>query len=208
MNFARTIKDFFKAPQINPVAIAVVNAFSDANDAYDKAYSKLLAAPTEPTDFDPYTEAHLDTFTVAMDILTAAFDNLTTAFNGFNPTHELYTSAVGIYKATCVTYKFAADGYREAAHRALMTALQGNLQAVKDTFNLGTLEIKASNPASANHVVAKAEAAAFKAKATEDANKAKRLEQKATVAKTKAEVFLSKAKAAEAKAEEALETNQ
>src|ERR1700722_6986898 len=104
MNFARTIKDFFKVKKVDPVAIAVHDAFSDASDTYDEAYSKLLAAPTEPAEFDPYTEAHLDTFTAAMDVLTAAFDNLTTTLNDFNVTDELYASADGVYKATCVTY--------------------------------------------------------------------------------------------------------
>lgn len=208
MNFIQAVKDFFKTPKVDPVAIAVGEAFSDASDTYDDAYSKLLAAPTEPAEFDPYTEAHLDAFTVAMDTLTATFDSFTTAFNGFNLTDERYALATDLYKATCITYKLAARGYSDAAHRAMMTALHGNLQAVKDRFKVGNLEARACNPASANYVAAKAEAVAFKAKATEDANKAKALEQKATVAKTKAEVFLCKAKAAKAKAEEALETNQ
>ena len=248
MNFIKAIKDFFKAPKVDPVANAALDAFSDASDACDTAshavdtytnranhrYAILIAtydfeksgfndssaeanyaeaiAAADPADLDQYTEAYLDSHTAAMDAYTAAMDALTTtfdkftaAFSVFNPPHELYASAAALYKSMCVIYAFAADGYYKAAHCAMMTALRGNVQAVKDTFDLSILEIKASNPASANYVVAKAEAAAFKTKATEDANKAKRLEQKATVAKTKAEVFLSKAKAAEARAKEALE---
>jgi hypothetical protein len=205
MNFAKAVKDFFKAKKADPVAIATGEAFSDASDTYDDAYSKLLATPTEPAEFAPYTEAHLDAFTAAMDTLTATFDSFTTAFDSFNPTDERYALAADLYKATCTTYKLAANGYSDAAHCAMTTALQGNVQAVKDRFKVGNLEARASNPASPNYVAAKAEAAAFKAKSDEAATKAKVLEQKATVAKTKAEVFLCKAETAEARAKEALE---
>ena len=203
MNFVKALKDFFKVKKVDPVAIAVGEAFSDASDIYDDAYSKLLGAPTEPAEFDPYTEAHLDAFTAAMDTLTTTFDSFTTAFNGFNPTDERYALAANLYKATCTTYKLAANGYSEAASRALLTALEVNTQVCRDAFKLLLLE-DAAKLGRDNLVAAKAEAADFKAKLDEDTTKAKQLEKKATVAKTKAEVFLCKAKAAEDKAEEAL----
>jgi hypothetical protein len=207
MNF-KAVKDFFKAPKVDPVAIAVRDAFSDASDIYDDAYAKLLAAPTDPADFETNTEAHLDAFTAAMDILTVAFDNFTAAFTVLNPADGLYTLAAALYKTTCTTYKLAANGYSDAASRALITALEGNSQAARDEFKLMLLQDRAANPNEADYVAAKTKAVAFKAKAAEDANKAKLLEQKATVAKTKAEALLGKAKAAQAKSEEALETNQ
>jgi hypothetical protein len=204
MNFIQAVKDFFKAPKVDPVAIAVGEAFSDASDTYDAAYSKLLAAPTEPAEFDPYTEAHLNAFTAEMDVVTAAFDSFTAAFDAFKPTDERYALAANLYKATCTTYKFAANGYSEAASRALLTALEGNTQVCRDAFKLLLLE-DAARLGRDNLVAAKAKAAAFKAKLDEDTTKAKALEQKATVAKTKAAVFLSKAVAAEERAKEALE---
>jgi hypothetical protein len=175
-----------------------------AADAYDDA----VAAYTDPADFEPYTEAYLSAHTAAIDTLSAAFDNLTAAFAALNPAHNLYAAASALYEATCDTYTFAASAYSNAAHCAMTTALEGNLQAAKDDFQVMLLEDRASNPAEANPVAAKAKAAAFRAKATENATKAKLLEQKARVAETKAEVFLAKAKSAETEAEEALERHQ
>ncbi len=174
-----------------------------AADAYDDA----VAAYTDRADFDAYTEAYLDAHTAAFDIYTTAFDTLTAAFAALNPADDLYTLAAA-YKSCCNLYTFAATAYSKAAECAMITALEGNIQAAKDDFEVHLLENRAANASADNAVAAKAKAAAFKVKAAEDASKAKQLEQKARSAETKAEVFLSKAKSAEANAEKALETSR
>jgi hypothetical protein len=173
-----------------------------ADDAYDEA----VAAYTDSADFDSYTEAYLDAHTAAIDSLTAALDSLTAAFADFEPTDDLYASATALYKSDCDIYRFAVAAYSNAAFCTMTTAMEGNIQAAKDDFQLMLLENGAANAADA--VTAKAKAAAFKVKAIEGASKAKQLEQKARSAETKAEVFLSKAKSAEANAEKALETSR
>ncbi len=160
-------------------------------------YDEAVAACTDLADFEPYTEAYLDAHTAAIDTLSAAFDNLTVAFAALNHGDDLYASAAAIYKAACDAYTFAISAYSDSAHCAVTTALEGNIQAVKDEIELGLLEIRAANAAAADAVTAKATAAAFKAKAAENATKAKLLEQKAKVAETKAEIFLAKSKSAE-----------
>lgn len=192
--------------------LAILSARSALNKApldglyADDAYDEAVAAYTDPADFYAYTEDYLDAHTAAMEVLTAAFDTLTAAFAAFNPADELYTSAATLYKAYCDSYPFAAAAYSNAAHCAMATALEGNLEAAKDDFQLVLLETRAAN--AADPVTANAKAAAFKVKAIEGASKAKQLEQKARSAETKAEVFLSKAKSAEANAEKALETSR
>ena len=175
-----------------------------AADAYDEA----VAAYPDHADFEPYTEAYLDAHTAAIHTLSATFDNLTAAFGALNPADHLYALAAALYKATCDTYTFAALAYSNAAFCAMTNALEGNLQSVKDEFQVTLLEDRTANPAEANPVAAKAKAASFKAKAAEDATKAKVLEQKARFAETEAEIFLAKANSAEARAEKALETSQ
>ena len=164
----------------------------DAADAYDKE----VVAYTDPADLEPYTEAYLDAHTAAIDTLSAAFDKLTAAFAALNRADNLYAAASALYKAICDTYTFAASAYSKAANCALGTALEANLQAAKDNFQVTLLEDRAANPGEANPVAAKAKAAAFKAKAVENATKATVLERKAKVAESKAEVFVSKAESA------------
>ena len=171
------------------------------------AYDEVVAGCTDPDDFAQYTEEYLDAHTDDNDNLTRAFDALTAAFVAFNPADNLYTSAADLYKALCETYKFSAAAYRNAAFCAMVTALKGNVEAVKDQFRVGLLENTAANAAPADAVIAKAKAAAFKAKAAERAAKAGALERKARAAETKAEVFIAKAITAEAKAESALESS-
>ncbi len=154
-----------------------------------------VSRDTDPADFAQYTEAELDAHTAAIENLTAAFDTLTVAFATFNhPDAEITSTATELYKAYCETYKFAVDAYSNAASCALGTALEGNVQAAKDQFQIMLLEARANNPGATDPVVAKAKAANFRAKADEDATKAKALEQKARVAETKAKEFLAKTK--------------
>jgi hypothetical protein len=157
------------------------------------AYDKAVAAYTDPVDFAPYTEAYLDAHTAAMENLDAAFDTLTDAFAAFSPSADLYNSAVALYKVYCDTYKFAATAYWHAASCAMITALEGNVQEVEDRFRIGLLEAEASHATATNAAPAKVKAVAFKAKAAEEASKAKQLEQNARIAENKAEVFLAKA---------------
>jgi hypothetical protein len=181
---------------------------SDAVSNAAAAYDEVVAAFTDPADFEPYTEAYLDAHTVAIDTLTAAFDTLSAAFAALDPADNFYTSVAAYYKSTCDLYTSAASAYSNAAYCALTTALEGNLQSAKDDFEFSLLEDRAANPATVDAVTAKAKAAAFKAKSAEDAAKSKALEHKGKAGVAKAEAFIAKAKSAEAKAKEALETSE
>ena len=154
-----------------------------------EAYDETVAAYTDPADFAPYTEAELDAHTAAMEKLTAAFATIN------HPDGEITSTAAELYRVQCETYKFAVDAYSNAASCALGTALDGNLQAVKDEFQTMQLDWRAANPDEINPVAAKAKAASFKAQAAEDASKAKALKQKARVAETKAKELLAKVEA-------------
>jgi len=159
-----------------------------------EAYDETVAAYTDPADFATYTETELDAHTAAMENLTAAFDTLTAAFATFNhPDAGITSTAAELYKVYCETYKFAVDAYSNAASCALGTALEGNVQAAKDQFEIMLLEARANNPGATDPVVAKAKAANFRARTEENAAKAKTLEQKARVAETKAKEFLATA---------------
>ena len=46
MNFIDAIKAFFMGPQVDPVAIAVHNAFTAASDAYNAAFQSILEYAT------------------------------------------------------------------------------------------------------------------------------------------------------------------
>jgi hypothetical protein len=177
----------------------------DAKDA--DAYDKTVAAYTDPADFAPYTEAELDSHTAAMENLTASFDTITAAFAALNsatlnPADEFYVSAGACFNIYCETYKIDVDAYKNAALSAQVTAAEGKQQAAIDEARAWLIEAEAADTDEINQVAAKAESAAFKAKAAEAVTKAKVLKQKAEVAETKAEVLLAKAMSAEAIAEE------
>jgi hypothetical protein len=242
MSFIDTLKAFFRAPKVDPAAIAAADAFSAAITACDAAigaidgytnranhryaivaarltllkaplddpyapaaYDEAVAAFTDPADFEPYTEAYLDAHTAAMDTLTAALDTLTAAFAAFNPADDLRASAAALCKVNCDIYTLHADAYSHAAYCAILTAMESQLQALKDEWRAGQLRRRADRAAAEDAVTAQGKAAARKAKAAEDVSKAKQSEQKARIAEAKAEVFLAKAKSAAAKVEEASE---
>jgi hypothetical protein len=94
-------------------------------------------------------------------------------------------------------YSIAAEAFSKAASCGTINALKGNLLAIEDKFRCQKLEWRADDPFTANPAAAKAYAASFKAKATEDASKSKQFEQNARIAETKAQLFIAKAKAAE-----------
>ncbi|MBI3417841.1 MAG: hypothetical protein HY043_21320 [Verrucomicrobia bacterium] len=237
MNVLKSIKAFFTASQPDPVAEATRNLFSAASDAFDAAYTGMetyttranhrhtifvaarsthdadayneeIASYTDPADFEPYTDAYLGAHTAAIDHLAAAFDTLTDAFAAFSPTDHLYKSAAAVYKATTALYVFATDAYSNAAHCAMTTALEGNLQAAQNDFKVMLLETRAAYATAADAAAATAKANAFKANAVKDAAAAKLLKQKATGAEVRAKALCAEARSAAAKAEEALEESQ
>jgi len=234
MNLLKSIKAFLTAPEPDPAATASRNLFSAASDAFDAAYAsgethttranhrynirmaarssqdadaynEEIAGYTDPADFESYTDADLDSHTAAIECITTAFDRLTAAFAAFDRIDHLYKSAAAVYKATTALYVFATDAYSRAAHCAMTTALEGNLQAAKDDFEVMLLETRAANAAPTAVAVAAAKAAAYKANATKNAAAAKRLEQKATEAQARAEALCANARSAADNAEEALE---
>ena len=165
------------------------------------AYDEAVSVYTDPADFEPYTESYLDAHTAAINTLSEAFDNLATA-------SAAYPLSAELYKAYCAAYTFAADAYSHATYCAGQTALEDQIQAVKDVMVAREFNWRATNPAEANPAAAKAKAAALEARAAEYKTKGKVLEEKAGIAETNAKVFLAKAKSAEARAEEALEVSQ
>ena len=230
MNFINTIKSFFKGTKVDPVTVASRNAFFAAGDVYfaasdavetytnrankryailivaNTAHGQAIANPTDQADFEPYTETYLDAHTSAIDTLSVAFDNLTAALAAVHPAGAFYADASALYKSVCTLYTDAVDAYSHAASCALITALEGNHQSVRDEFKVMLLEASARNAADA--VTAKAKTTAFKAKVDEDAANFRILEHKSRIAETKAEAFLAKARSAETRIEEALKMRQ
>lgn len=168
-------RDLLKAP----------SGDTEACDAYDE----VIAAYTDPADHESYTGAYLDAHTSAIHNLTSAFHAFIAAFDAFSRADDLHPSAAAVYKATTDLYVFALDAYSNAAHCAMTTALEGNLQAAKDNFEVMLLETRAANATAVDAPAARAKAAAFKATAAENATAAKLLEQRATQAQIKADTI-------------------
>jgi hypothetical protein len=238
MKIIDAIRAFFHGSTRNPAVFSASDGFLAASDAFDSAfdilapygilasnryeikrslrgeiaagtYEELVAASTDPADFEPYTEAYLDAHTAAMNSLTAAFDNLGIAFAEDSCDARLRTSAASpyapLYKACCRVYTLAAEMYYRAAFCATSSALDESLQAAKDEAGVMLLEFRAKNPAEGDPRATIATANAMKAKTTERALKAKALEDKGRIAGAKADSLLAKARSAEAKAEAAIE---
>jgi hypothetical protein len=195
MSIIDTFKAFFKAPKVDPTDNAAYKVFSDASDSYNAALDAIKPY-ANLADFEPYTEAYLDAHTTAFENLNVAFNTLTGAFTVLNPSGAPYSSVVDLYKCYYETYTTAATDYSNAADRVMRTALEGDVQALKNEIYIEILEAEAANESAAGAAKAKAEATALKAKTAEDATKYKVLELKAIVARTKAEAFLAKAKSA------------
>ena len=215
--------DLSKEDRVDRKKAVASNLFSAASDAFDAAYAGMesyttranhrytillaarsthdadaynekLAGYTDPADFEPYTDADLGAHTAAIDHLATVFDTLTDAFAAFGPTDHLYKSAAAVYKATTALYVFATDAYSYAAHCAMTTALEGQLQAAKNDFEVMLLEIRAANATAADAAAATAKASAFKASTAKDAAAAILLEQKATEAQARAEALCAEAR--------------
>lgn len=237
MNVFKRIKAFLTEPEPDPIATASRDLFIAASDAFDAAYAsggthttranhrhnifmasrspndadaynEEIAGYTDPADFAPYTDADLDAHSAAIESLTTAFDRLTAAFTVFSRTDYFYKSAAAVYKATTALFVFATDAYSRSAHCAMTTALEGNLQAVRDNFEVMLLELHAANAAPTAAPAANAKAAAYKANATKNEAAAERFVQKATAAEARAEALCAKASSAAHNAEEALRDAQ
>jgi hypothetical protein len=168
-------------------------------------YDAVIAAFSDPADFEPYTEGDLHAHTVAVDALTTALDHFTAAFAALNSGDNLFATAAALHKAYCDNYAFAARAYSYAVDCAMATALEGQLQVAKDKWQLILLADRASNPADPDPVAIRARAAAFQARVTEDTTKANVLQEKASVGVSKAELLLFKAESFQARAEEVLQ---
>jgi hypothetical protein len=195
MSIIDTFKAFFKAPKVAPTDNAAYKVFSDANDSYNAALDAIKPY-ANLADFEPYTEAYLDAYTAALENLNVAFNTLTGAFTVLDPSGAPYSSVVDLYKSHCESFTTAATDYSNAADRALRTALEGDVQTLKNEIDIEILEAEAVNESAAGAAEAKAKAAALKVKTAEDATRYKVLELKAIVARTKAEAFLAKTKSA------------
>ncbi len=168
------------------------------------AYDQAVAACSDPGDCAPYTVASLDAHTAAIDYLTIALDIVTDAFTVFNTglsdagvdiksARKLYVAAAAVYKSDCDLFTLAAEAYSKAADCAMIDACAGKVQDVRNQFQLMLLETGASNAAVADASDARAKAATFKTKATEEANRIELLKHQASMAKEKTEQLLGKA---------------
>jgi hypothetical protein len=183
------------------------------------AYDKAVAACGDPSVCAPYTVACLDAHTDAIDSLTTALDKLTDAFTCFTSelsqtgvniksARKLYTAAAALYKSDCHLFTTAADAYSNAADCATIDACAGNLQGVRDQFQLMRLEARASNVTGTEQSDAQRKVALFKAEAMEATNLTNALEHKATAAKAKAEELFAKAHAFKAIAGKAIAVDE
>ena len=175
MSFIDSIKSLFKAPEVDPIAIALRDAFMAASDTCDAAFlavdpyttraSYLLEMSKaererERYNHPLYSEDYLDAHTAAIGTVTSAFNALTTAFAALSSGDGLYPTLVGIYEGTSSICRLTAQAYHYAAICAALDAAKDQLQALKDNFNVGLLEYKAANPSTVNPDEAKAKAAA------------------------------------------------
>jgi hypothetical protein len=165
------------------------------------AYDEVIAAYNDPNDHEPYSKADLQAHTIAMFALNGAFGRVKSAFGALNNAADLYPSAAALYKAHCDLHVFAARAYSYAADCAMISALEAQLQAAKDEFELMLLEGRAANPSEPNPVAIRAKAATFKATLAENTAKANSLEEEAKIAEAKAEAFLTGAQSAQANAD-------
>src|SRR5207253_575875 len=133
------------------------------------------------------------------------FGRARSAFDALNNAADLYPSAAALYKAYCDTHLFATRAYSYAAHCAMISALEAQLQAAKDQFELSLLDARATNPAEADPVAISDKATAFKATLAENIAKANMLKEKAKIAEAKAEALLTEAQSAQANVEDILE---
>jgi hypothetical protein len=178
--------------------------FADAAAAYDE----VIAAYNDPTDHEPYSEADLHAHTIAMDALSAAFGRVKSAFGALNNAADLYPSTAALYKAHCDIHVFATRAYSYAADCAMTSALEAQLQNVKDEWNLMLLEAEAAYAAevgAAGAVAIRNKAATFKATLADNIAKANSLQEEAKIAEAKAEAVLTQAQSAQANIEEILD---
>ena len=178
-------------------ARALENAAS-GDDNVRTEYEKVVAACTDPADFQAYTADYLSAHTAGMDGLESAFERLTAAFSAIDRGNDLFTSSTNLYRSIVNLYVFAADAYRNAAKCAERSALEGKLQAAKDDFELLLLEARATNEMEPNPSAAAAKAAAFKKTALQKADATVRLEKKAEQALIHSAIIGSAAEAAQA----------
>jgi hypothetical protein len=164
-------------------------------------YNEVIAACSDPADHKPYLDADLRAHTIAMDALSATFYRLKTAFGALNSTADLYPPATALFKAYSNSHFFAARAYSDAADCTMTSALETQLQAAKDEYELMLLEDSAANPSEPNPVAIRAKATAFKATLAEDTAKANSLEEEAKIAEAKVEAFLTRAQSAQANAD-------
>lgn len=203
MNLVDSFLNFLKASKVDPVSIAIRDAFSAASNSYSASFDAIVPYSirannraavlqafrngtiafaeaetiySERADYDPYTEAYIDAHTAAMETLTVDFEALTSAFAALNSSDDLDRSASALYKVYCECYLNAALAYQSAAVGAVTNALEDKLIELRHAAN----------------AIITSDATA-KANATMNSSKAEQFHQKGLIAKTKAEVFLSKA---------------
>ena len=181
--------------------LKATNALDNGNDqsAVD-TYNETVSHYKDPADFEPYTEAYLDSHSSAIDNLCVAFDNLSAIFVNLSSNRifcvsnsDLYKLYCELYETYCDSHLFAVKAYSYAADCAMKTAMEVMMQSLRDEIDTMILELNELDPKTLSRIAPCASVADFKLKIAKDANNAKALEQKAKVAESKAKAYLTKA---------------
>jgi hypothetical protein len=178
---------------------------ADDQDRAADHYDEVVAAHTDPDDFQSYTHDELDAHSAAIDALNAAFDSMTAAFFALDSSMENYSTVAALYKAYCDIQVFATRAYSYAAECAKITSLEEQIQTAKDECDLTLLQARMTSPYEQNASAVRARAAALKAKIDCNIAKATVLKEKATLSEVRAEELTLQAKSSQAIAEEILE---
>ena len=156
---ARFVASIGKAPEVDPIAIALRDAFMAASDACDAAFlavdpyttraSYLLEMPKAERERERYkrplySEEYLDAHTVAIGTVTSAFDALTASFAALSSGDSLYPTLVGIYEGTSAICRLTAKACHYAALCAAVDAANSHVQALKDGVDATMLEASAA----------------------------------------------------------------
>jgi len=184
---------------------SLLHGSADDRDRAADYYDEVVAAHTDPDDFQSYTHDELDAHSVAIDALNAAFDSMTAAFSALDSSTENYSTVAALYKAYCDIQVFATRAYSYAAECAMIASLDQQLQTAKDEFELTLLQTRMTNPREQNPSAVRAKAAALKARIDCDIAEAVSLQEKATLSETRGQALILHAKSSQAIAEEILE---
>lgn len=220
MSFLNAIKAFFTTPKVNPVTVAVYDAFRAACEVYGAAYhavqpyttlanrrfailqalddpetyDEVVTDSTDPADLEPYTEAGLDTHTAVINSLTAAFDTLSSTFAAVNPADYLSTPAAALYRTCCELYKLYCEACKLAVTAYCHAAYCAVTTALNDRVQAAENRIRVIELEAFATTLTEPDRAATIAKAAAFTSKVAADETRAQMLEAKARIAVTKAK--------------